>query len=78
MSQKAMSRPIEVWACPWLLLSRRLGFYRRCGYVQNGPGCCPYDHVAEQEGVFEGPGVELVKVGTLDWPENGAPTWRES
>lgn len=65
----AMSRPLEVWACPWVLESKRLGLRRRCGYISSEPGLCEYDHDEDQQ---------LVCLGVIDWPVGEPPSWGQS
>lgn len=44
---------LHVWECPYVLdLPGGNPDYQRCGYIQGGPGVCPYDH-AEQVTLVE-------------------------
>lgn len=39
---------LHVWECAHVLnLPGGNPEYRRCGYIQNSPGTCPYDHGRE-------------------------------
>lgn len=51
-----MNQLVEVWACPWVLQNNS---GKQCGYIQNNPGICPFDHAED---------VELVYVGSAGLP----------